>query len=152
MRWGSGAGRKTMVATTVLLFILSGPVKVITYLLFHGLLGLTMGTFWRLKTSWGASVFPCSLVRARGALSNAVIASYLIRENILALMNFNSSTSIYQSSHAQYQTIYLTSTFWLLLLNFGFFVFLLHLLYAIFFTGLGMKSELRLPKWLEAAI
>ncbi|KAL0430054.1 UNVERIFIED_CONTAM: hypothetical protein Sradi_0631400 [Sesamum radiatum] len=94
MRWGIAAGRKTMVATTVL-FVLSGPVKAITY-----------------------------LVRATGALGNVVIASYLIGENILAL----------------------------LLLNCGFFVFLLHLLYAIFFTRLGMKASLKLPKWLEAAI
>ncbi|GFQ01725.1 hypothetical protein PHJA_002316400 [Phtheirospermum japonicum] len=32
MRWGIAAGRKTMVATAVLLFVLSGPVKAITYL------------------------------------------------------------------------------------------------------------------------
>ncbi|KAH6823156.1 membrane protein [Perilla frutescens var. hirtella] len=60
MRWGIAAGRKTMVATTVLLFVLSGPVKAITY-----------------------------LVRAIGALANVVIASYLIGENILALITIN---------------------------------------------------------------
>ncbi|XP_073036387.1 uncharacterized protein [Primulina eburnea] len=124
MRWGVAAGRKTMVATAVLLFVLSGPVKAITYLLLHGFLGFTMGTIWRLKASWGTSVVLCSMVRAVGALVNVLIASYLIRENILAL----------------------------LLLNCGSFVFLLHLLYAVFFTRLGMKRSLRLPKWLEAAI
>ncbi|PIM98577.1 hypothetical protein CDL12_28939 [Handroanthus impetiginosus] len=158
MRWGIAAGRKTMVATTVLLFILSGPVKAITYLLLHGLLGFAMGTFWRLKTSWGASVFLCSLVRATGALSNVVIASYLIGENILALITINVHalvTSILSSmgiiAVPSMNFIYLIFGI-LLLLNCGFFVFLLHLLYAIFFTRLGMKSELRLPKWLQAAI
>ncbi|KAK4410384.1 hypothetical protein Sango_0111400 [Sesamum angolense] len=47
---GIAAGRKTMVATTVL-FVLSGPVKAITYLLLHGLLGFAMGTFWRTHSS-----------------------------------------------------------------------------------------------------
>ncbi|CAA0808860.1 Unknown protein [Striga hermonthica] len=89
MRWGVGAGRKTMVATTVLLFVLSGPVKAVTYLLSHGLLGLAMGTFWRLKTNWGASVFLCTIVRSIGSLGNVVIASYLIGENILALITIN---------------------------------------------------------------
>lgn len=39
-----------------------------------------------------------------------------------------------------------------LLLNSGFFVLLLHLLYSIFLTRLGMKSSLRLPAWLDKAI
>uniref|UniRef100_A0A803QQK7 Transmembrane protein n=1 Tax=Cannabis sativa TaxID=3483 RepID=A0A803QQK7_CANSA len=47
MRWGIPAGRKTMVATTMLLLVLSGPVKALTYLLKHGLVGLTMGALWR---------------------------------------------------------------------------------------------------------
>ncbi|KAK4410383.1 hypothetical protein Sango_0111300 [Sesamum angolense] len=46
MRWGIAAGRKTM-WWQLLLFVLSGPVKAITYLLLHGLLGFAMGTFWR---------------------------------------------------------------------------------------------------------
>ncbi|XP_059317044.1 uncharacterized protein LOC132067754 isoform X3 [Lycium ferocissimum] len=32
MRWGVAAGRKTMVATVVLLFVLSGPVKALNYM------------------------------------------------------------------------------------------------------------------------
>ncbi|KAG8366521.1 hypothetical protein BUALT_Bualt17G0088600 [Buddleja alternifolia] len=158
MRWGVAAGRKTMVATTVLLFVLSGPVKAITYLLLHGLLGFAMGTFWRSKTSWSASVFFCSVVRATGALANVVIASYLIGENILALITINvhalvtyilSSIGIIAVPSMNF--IYFIFGF-LLLLNCGLFVFLLHLLYAVFFTRLGMKTSLRLPKWLEAAI
>ncbi|XP_031399339.1 uncharacterized protein LOC116209786 isoform X2 [Punica granatum] len=39
-----------------------------------------------------------------------------------------------------------------LLLNSVFLVFLLHLLYSVFFTRLGMRSSLNLPRWLEKAI
>ncbi|XP_075480453.1 uncharacterized protein LOC142521130 isoform X1 [Primulina tabacum] len=158
MRWGVAAGRKTMVATAVLLFVLSGPVKAITYLLLHGFLGFTMGTIWRLKASWGTSVVLCSMVRAVGALVNVLIASYLIRENILALITINVHalfTYIFSSmgiiSVPSMNLIYFIFGV-LLLLNCGSFVFLLHLLYAVFFTRLGMKTSLRLPKWLEAAI
>nr|AFK41215.1 unknown [Lotus japonicus] len=35
MRWGVDAGKKTLVSTTILLFVLSGPVKALTYLLKH---------------------------------------------------------------------------------------------------------------------
>ncbi|CAN4121955.1 unnamed protein product [Withania somnifera] len=124
MRWGVAAGRKTMVATVVLLFVLSGPVKALNYMLMHGILGFTMGSLWRLRTSWGASIFLCALARAVGALGYVILSSFLIGENILAL----------------------------LLINCAFFVSLLHLLYAIFLTKFGMKANLRLPRWLAVAI
>ncbi|XP_020102294.1 uncharacterized protein LOC109719876 [Ananas comosus] len=40
----------------------------------------------------------------------------------------------------------------LLLLNCGFFVFLLHILYAVILTKLGLRASLKLPKWLDKAI
>lgn len=90
MRWGIDAGRKTLVATTILLFVLSGPVKALTYLLKHGIVGYTIGTLWRLETSWSMSIFLSTIVRALGAVGFVLISSFLIRENILALvMNFH---------------------------------------------------------------
>ncbi|KAK3015403.1 hypothetical protein RJ639_007475 [Escallonia herrerae] len=202
MRWGIVAGRKTMVATATLLLVLSGPIKALTYLLLHGLLGLTMGSLWRLKMlllqnivvrkmisyteSWvgfircrwaelnfvscivlmgndfgnadggveGAAV----LVRAMGATGYVLIYSFLIRENILALITINIHTSLtYVITSLGLYTIPSMNTIYaifgtLLLLNCGFFAFLLHLLYAVFFTRLGMKGSLRLPGWLEKAI
>ncbi|XP_058114964.1 uncharacterized protein LOC131257980 isoform X2 [Magnolia sinica] len=124
MRWGVAAGRKTMVATTMLLLTLSGPVKASTYLLMHGLVGVAMGSLWRLGANWGLSIVLCTFVRALGAMGYVLISSFLIRENILAL----------------------------LLLNCVFFVFLLHVIYAVFLTKLGMRGSLRLPTWLEKAI
>lgn len=42
--------------------------------------------------------------------------------------------------------------FWQLLLNCCFFVFLLHILYALFLSRLGMKASLVLPRWLMNAL
>uniref|UniRef100_A0A453REP4 Uncharacterized protein n=5 Tax=Triticinae TaxID=1648030 RepID=A0A453REP4_AEGTS len=39
----------------------------------------------------------------------------------------------------------------LLLLNCGFFVFILHIIYTIFLTKLGIKPSLRPPRWLGKA-
>uniref|UniRef100_A0A0D9VFF1 Uncharacterized protein n=1 Tax=Leersia perrieri TaxID=77586 RepID=A0A0D9VFF1_9ORYZ len=88
LRWGLQAGRKTVVATVLLLFTLSGPT------------------------------------RALGACGYVLLSSFLIRENILAL----------------------------LLLNCGFFIFLLHIMYTVFLTKLGIKPSLRPPRWLDKAI
>ncbi|VAI85467.1 unnamed protein product [Triticum turgidum subsp. durum] len=68
LRWGLEAGRKTMVATVLLLFTLSGPVKASTYLLMHGVVGLAMGTMWRLETDWIASIIICSIVNISSQL------------------------------------------------------------------------------------
>ncbi|GMH01840.1 hypothetical protein Nepgr_003679 [Nepenthes gracilis] len=158
MRWGVAAGRKTMVATTVLLLVLSGPVKASTYLLMHGLVGFTMGSLWRLQANWSLSIFLCTWVRAMGAMGYVLISSFLIRENILALITINIHASLtFILNSVGFNTVpsmpaiyALFST--LLLINCGFFVFLLHILYAVFLTRLGMKKSLRLPLWLEKAL
>ncbi|XP_042484397.1 uncharacterized protein LOC122064700 [Macadamia integrifolia] len=158
MRWGIAAGRKTMVATAVLLLTLSGPVKALTYLLMHGLVGLALGTLWRLGVNWSLSIIFCSLVRAMGAMGYVLISSFLIRENILALITINIHASLtYILTAIAVNTIPSMDVIYtifgtLLLLNCGFFVFLLHILYAVFLSRLGMKSSLALPKWLEKAI
>ncbi|KAM7492158.1 hypothetical protein LguiA_035079 [Lonicera macranthoides] len=157
MRWGMVAGRKTMVATATLLLVLSGPVKALTYLLMHGLLGLTMGSLWRSRASWRVSIPLSAFVRAIGAMGYVVTYSFLIRENILALITINIHASLTYALTAlglysipSMNTIYaIFGT--LLLFNCGFFVFLLHLLYSLFFTKLGMKGSLTLPRWLEKA-
>ncbi|GJV45082.1 hypothetical protein Tco_1429618 [Tanacetum coccineum] len=158
MRWDIVAGRKTMVATAILLLVLAGPIKAITYLLMHGFLGLAMGSLWRSKASWGVSVFVSALVRAVGAVGYVVMYSFLIRENILALItiNIHASATFILSSFG-FLTIPSMNVIYaifgtLLLLNCCFFVFLLHLLYALFFTRLGMKASMRLPKWFAKAI
>ncbi|EXB44958.1 hypothetical protein L484_026547 [Morus notabilis] len=107
MRWGIPAGRKTMVATTMLLLVLSGPVKALTYLLKHGLVGFTMGALWRSGANWELSIFLCTIVvfdpfclkfftavRALGAVGYVLISSFLIRENILALITINIHASL----------------------------------------------------------
>ncbi|RWR77048.1 DUF2232 domain-containing protein [Cinnamomum micranthum f. kanehirae] len=158
MRWGVSAGRKTMVATAMLLLTLSGPVKASTYLLMHGLVGLAMGSLWRLGADWGLSILLCTTVRAIGLLGYVLMSSFLIRENILALITINIHASLtFVFAALGLNTIPSMEAIYaifgtLLLLNSGFFVFLLHILYAVFLTKLGMKSSLTLPKWLEKAV
>ncbi|XP_011020755.1 PREDICTED: uncharacterized protein LOC105123010 isoform X2 [Populus euphratica] len=158
LRWGVAGGRKTMVATAMLLFVLSGPVKALTYLLTHGLVGFTMGSLWRMGANWGLSIFLCTIARATGAVGYVLTSSFLIRENILALITINIHASLtFIFAAAGINTVpsmnFIYSLFGILvMLNSGFFVFLLHLLYSVFLTRLGMKDSLRLPRWLEKAL
>lgn len=156
MRWGVSAGRKTMVATFFLLLVLSGPVKALTYTLMHGLLGFTMGSLWRLRANWGISIFFCTLVRAVGALGYVLISSFLIEENILALILVNIHASVtYIFTNMGLQLIPSMNVIYgifgsVLLLNCASFVFLVHIFYAVFFIKYGMKTSLRLPRWVAS--
>ncbi|KAK0572951.1 hypothetical protein LWI29_000900 [Acer saccharum] len=94
MRWGVAAGRKTMVATAMLLLVLSGPVKALIYILTHGILGFTMGSLWRLGANWGLSIFLCTIARAVGAMGYILTSSFLIRENILGLITISIHTTL----------------------------------------------------------
>ncbi|CAN6166309.1 unnamed protein product [Urochloa humidicola] len=158
LRWGLEAGRKTVVATVLLLFTLSGPVKASTYLLMHGVVGLIMGAVWRLETNWIVSIFLCSIVRALGACGYVLVSSFLIRENILALITVNIHASLtYILGSAGVNIIPSMDAIYvlfgtLLLLNCGFFVFLLHVMYTVFLTKLGIKPSLRPPRWLDNVI
>ncbi|CAM8979908.1 unnamed protein product [Rhodiola kirilowii] len=158
MRWGVAAGRKTMVATGMLLLVLAGPVKALTYLLMHGFVGFTMGSLWRLGTNWTLSIFITTLVRAIGACGYVLVTSFLIRENIFALITINIHASlayIFTSlgvnmipSMSAIYTLFGT----LVLINCGLFIFLLHVLYGILLTKLGMRASFTIPKWLERAM
>ncbi|XP_054809989.1 uncharacterized protein LOC129311630 [Prosopis cineraria] len=158
MRWGVDAGRKTLVATTILLLVLSGPVKALTFFLKHGIVGFTMGTLWRSGASWNLSIFLCTIVRSLGAVGFVLISSFLIRENILALITINIHASLtFVLTASGVNTIPSMNVIYalfgiLVLLNSGCFMFLLHLLYSVFLARLGMRSSLRLPSWLERAI
>ncbi|KAM3324382.1 hypothetical protein P3S67_005533 [Capsicum chacoense] len=76
-----------MVATAILLFVLSGPVKTLNYMLMHGLLGFTMGSVWRIENKLGLPQSSCALLYARavGALGYVMLPSLLVGVNILAL-------------------------------------------------------------------
>ncbi|XP_074302622.1 uncharacterized protein LOC141634302 isoform X2 [Silene latifolia] len=118
----------------------------------------TLTTVTKLRVNWRLSIFLCTLVRAIGALGYVLTSSFLISENILALITVNvhaTLTMIFNS--LGFTTVPSMTTIYgifgtLLLMNCCFFVFLLHILYALFLTRLGMKSSLMMPKWLEHAL
>lgn len=158
LRWGLEAGRKTMVATAMLLLTLCGPIKAATYLLLHGFLGLAMGSLMRLKMNWSVSILLCACVRAMGAVGYVIVSSFLIRENILYLIAINIHASLMGVFAAigwnyflSMNTVY-TIFGVLLMINSVCLVFLLHIFYSAFLTTLGMKGSLALPRWLDRSL
>lgn len=87
-----------------------------------------------------------------------LISSFLIRENILDLITINLHASIsFLFTASGINTVPSMNLIYaifgsVLLLNSIFLVFLLHLLYSVFLTRLGMRTSLKLPRWLEKAL
>ncbi|CAN0929873.1 hypothetical protein LINGRAHAP2_LOCUS37315 [Linum grandiflorum] len=138
LRWGVAAGRKTMLT--------------------HAAVGLTMGSLWRLQASWTVSIFWCTIARATGAIGYVLTSSFLIRENILALITVNIHASLsYVFAAIGINTIpsmnFIYTLFGtLVVINSLFSVFLLHLLHSVFLTRLGMRHLLRVPAWFDRAL
>ncbi|OAE20120.1 hypothetical protein AXG93_3818s1180 [Marchantia polymorpha subsp. ruderalis] len=115
--------------TAMLLLVLSGPLKAASY-----------------------------LVRSLGAVGFVLLSSWLLRENLLALITVNAHASFSYILAAvginivpTMLAIYFVFA-GLLLINCGSFVFLLHVLYAIFLKRLGIPMSIAVPGWIERAI
>ncbi|KAL3701738.1 hypothetical protein R1sor_019760 [Riccia sorocarpa] len=158
MRWGASAGRKTMIATAMLLLVLSGPLRAASYLLMHGFVGLGMGSLWRWRFNWLLSIAVCTVVRSLGAVGFVLLSSWLLRENLFGLITINAHASfsyILAAAGINYipsmMAIYIVFSV-LVMINAGSFVFLLHVLYAIFLKRLGIPVAISVPGWIERAL
>eukprot|EP00270_Netrium_digitus_P019469 TRINITY_DN767_c0_g1_i6.p1 TRINITY_DN767_c0_g1~~TRINITY_DN767_c0_g1_i6.p1 ORF type:complete len:281 (+),score=24.35 TRINITY_DN767_c0_g1_i6:70-912(+) len=96
LRWGVGTGINTLTTTAVLLLILSGPLKSLTYMLLHGFVGITLGAIWSSGRGWRFSLPVCTGVRAAGGMGFLFLSSFLLKENILRLILVNAHSSISQ--------------------------------------------------------
>ncbi|GAQ91929.1 hypothetical protein KFL_008840030 [Klebsormidium nitens] len=151
------AAVKTLVATTLLLFVLTGPLRAVLYVVSYGSLGLAMGAGWRLRVRWLPSVLLLALVRVASLLASLAVSSWLLRENIPRLI----LTQFHASLTAMFHTVGLPSgpsmptvcgiASAALLFNSASYVFLLHILYTILLKRLGLQVAPAAPAWVVKA-
>ncbi|KHG19499.1 Outer membrane usher papC [Gossypium arboreum] len=186
MRWGVACGRKQLVCGDSFVIVclvwpgkghkLSGRNNTSKSSMEAPILGVSLRTeylvlLWVLYggnlvvfalksgADWTVSIPLCTLVaRAIGLVGYVLTTSFLIRENILALITINIHASLSYIFAAVGINLIPSMNFIytlfgiLVLLNSASFVFLLHLLYSLFLTRMGMKTSLRLPRWFKKAI
>ncbi|GBG77831.1 hypothetical protein CBR_g25761 [Chara braunii] len=134
LRWNAAAGRKTMVATLLLLFIIGGPLKAVSYVLLHGMLGMVIGGLWSWHVSWTSSLLLCKLVRMLGLILSVAMSSWFIKENLLALLINQAHASLGQLcvflgiNASPSVSLIIMAVCALIFLNCIVFVFLLHVL------------------------
>eukprot|EP00897_Mesotaenium_endlicherianum_P004213 jgi/Mesen1/381/ME000010S_10841 len=129
IKWGAAAGRKTMVATSLLLFVLSGPLRAVSY-----------------------------LARAVGLLLYVMLTSWLVRQDLFGLVvtNAHSTLSLMLASVGSNIVpsvpFVCTAAVALVLVNCAAYAILLHVIYAVFLNRLGFYDASRCPPFLRKAL
>lgn len=73
--------------------VLLGPVRALNYVLNHGMLACVLGTLWAVKASWWLSIPLGALVRIAAQMAYVSLSSFIMAENLFALM-LNNATSL----------------------------------------------------------
>ncbi|KAL4445767.1 hypothetical protein ABPG77_008966 [Micractinium sp. CCAP 211/92] len=157
LRSGPLAAFKTLTVAVLLLLILMGPVRAVTYLLVYGVLSLALGIAWAWRLPWAVSVPLGALARIGGYMAYIMLSSWVTNENLLMLMVTNVYSLLDQLSVVLGTTgsppllavlVVLCS---LLFVNGLMYVMLMHILYAIMLKGMGLKLH-RLPRFAERLV
>lgn len=147
---------KTTIVAFILLFILMGPVRAVSYVLLYGMLAFVLGTCWSLRLPWAVSIPAGAAARIAGYFAYIALSSWVTNENLLALMMSNvhalldqMSALIGTSGAPSPMTVAITIGS-LLFVNSLFYVAMTHVLYSIVLKGLGY--ELRVPNFMKKMI
>ncbi|KAK3267533.1 hypothetical protein CYMTET_23914 [Cymbomonas tetramitiformis] len=71
-RWDSRVAAKTLTVTAILLSILTGWQRALTYVLMHGAMGITLAVLWHRGATWSVTIPVASLVRSMGIMASLV--------------------------------------------------------------------------------
>jgi uncharacterized protein YybS (DUF2232 family) len=82
LRSGTVPALKTLATACLLLLMLMGPVRAVTYLLVYGLLSLTLGACWAARLPWVLSIPLGALARIGGYLAYIALSSWVTNENL----------------------------------------------------------------------
>jgi hypothetical protein len=85
-RHGNEASARVAVVTTLLLFVLSGPLRAANYVFLHGAMAFSLGALWNKKKSWWVTVPLSAAVRSLGIFASLAFSSLVLRENVMRLL------------------------------------------------------------------
>lgn len=152
-RWDSKVAAKTLTVTAILVSILTGWQRALTYVLMHGAMGITLAVLWHQGATWGVTVPVASLVRSLGIMASLAVASFLLREDILAMVAAQMCLLLEQIAGAMGASG-TPSLFWVYLLIFGVvllnsvsYVILIHVLYFILLRNIAAPGFCKAPRF-----
>lgn len=154
VRAGVRASCSCVFVVFLLLFVLMGPVRAVTYVLVYGLLSLSLGASFRLNLPWTVSVPLGACARILGQWLYVLVTSWVTNENLLELLITNAQTLLDNmsswmgsSGSASFSGVAITLAS-MLVVNALFYVYMMHILYTILLGGMGYQVR-PLPKQLR---
>eukprot|EP00240_Pyramimonas_obovata_P006382 CAMPEP_0118925312 /NCGR_PEP_ID=MMETSP1169-20130426/3213_1 /TAXON_ID=36882 /ORGANISM="Pyramimonas obovata, Strain CCMP722" /LENGTH=311 /DNA_ID=CAMNT_0006866565 /DNA_START=78 /DNA_END=1013 /DNA_ORIENTATION=- len=154
-RWNPRVAAKVLAVTALLLAILAGLQRAISYVLIHGLMALSLSVLWSMRLPWSVTIPIASVVRSGGMLVSLAISSYLLRENLLAMVAAQMSTLAEQmgalmgiSGTPALHWIYIL-IFVVVIVNSLTYLLLLHVLYTILLSKIAPPGFCRAPKVIQ---
>lgn len=146
-----------VVVVFLLLFILLGPVRAVTYVLVYGMLSIALGVSFKTGISWAVSVPVGACARLAGQWMYIVVTSWVTNENLLELLITNAHTLLDNmsawtggaGSGTSFNAVGITLVS-MLGVNALFYTYMMTLLYTILLRSMGYEVK-PLPKFLQRA-
>ena len=85
-RLGRAAAMRTLVVATLLLLLISGPLRAVNYFFLHGVLAYVLSSLWSSGCEWWVTVPVSACTRTFGILASLSVSSLLYRENVMKLL------------------------------------------------------------------
>ena len=85
-RNGTKAASRVAIVTSMLLFLISGPMRAVHYFCLHGAMAYALSWAWWNRCSWWVSVPLSAAVRSLGIFASLTFTSLVLRENVMQLM------------------------------------------------------------------
>lgn len=147
-RHGNKAAARVAQVTTLLLFVVSGPLRCANYIFLHGAMGFSLGVMWNARKSWFFTVPVSALVRSAGIFCSLMLSSLILRENVMQLL-VTQMYGLLDQIAANVGATFMPSIGWVwaiafffVLLNSLSYVGILHAVYAIILRAIsGIQSD-----------
>ena len=150
-RWGVRPALRSLGATLMLIGVLAGPVRALAFLAVHGAVGGALAWAFRRQLPWSASITAASLVRAIGIFFGVQVSSWLMGENLTALVigqvHAMAEHMCSTLGFAQQPSVGVIALFLVVVVgvNSCCYVFLVHCLYTLILYRLGLKAVVTTP-------
>jgi hypothetical protein len=144
-----------VVVAFLLLFILLGPVRAVTYVLVYGLLSIALGVSFKMGLPWAVSVPLGAMARLTGQWMYISVTSWVTNENLLELLISNAQTLLDNmsawmggASSSSFNGVFITLVS-MLAVNAVFYTYMMTMLYTVILQSMGYVVLQPLPRFLD---
>ena len=150
-RSGRAAAMRTLVVASLLLLMISGPLRALNYFFLHGVLAYVLSSLWSSGSGWWVTVPASALTRTFGILASLSISSLLYRENVMKLLVTQMYSLLDQFAANVGATfaptigwVWATALFFILVNSFSY-TLILHMVYTIVLNATTGRNFVNAP-------